>query len=375
MTQTRKPRRKRWAVSVGVKGRNRVRVYEHVNGRLYLAWQGGSQPLVTDDRLEAVQQAEAKAKELLHRQRKELTLGALFDMYLEDVAKHNTNYDSRVRSAKLMRTRWGENRLIKTLSLKDTNAYVRERMLTVRARSVQEDLEGLRAAINWAMQVRDPKTGRYVLDENPLRGLTLPRELNVRRARLEAGEYEAMLAVADSVDTTGRFRLALVLAFTTGHRLNSVRQLRWIDVDQAAGTIFWAAEFQKNGIAHRSPFSTESPLAAELTTIRARYPNAVYVFETVRGTPRPLERESFYSWWREGRLKAKLPKKEGAGWHMFRRELASDLSDTPLALVKELMGSKNPHVLLAAYQEPRMEQLRTALETRKQLVTASVTPT
>ena len=140
-------------------------------------------------------------------------------------------------------------------------------------------------------------------------------------------------------------------------------------IEPGCRDIFRAADFQKNGIAHRSPFAMESPLGVELTATRARYRDAAYVFETVRSGPACFGTLIvLIVWFREARLKAKLSKKVGAGWHMFRRELASDLADTPLALVKALLASKNPHVLLAAYREPRVQQLRKALQTRKQLM-------
>jgi integrase len=44
-----------------------------------------------------------------------------------------------------------------------------------------------------------------------------------------------MLAIADHVHT--HFPLALVLAHETGHRISSIRQLRWSDIDFENGSI------------------------------------------------------------------------------------------------------------------------------------------
>ena len=60
--------------------------------------------------------------------------------------------------------------------------------------------------------------------------------------------FEAMLKVADSVDP--RFGLALVLANETRHRIGSIRQLRWSDVNLKEKRITWRAENDKRGKQH-----------------------------------------------------------------------------------------------------------------------------
>src|SRR5436190_21088413 len=73
--------------------------------------------------------------------------------------------------------------------------------------------------------------------------------------------YETMLAVADSVDP--QFALALVLANETGHRIGSIRQLRWSDVDLKAKRITWRAENDKLGKQHVTPLSDVALSALE----------------------------------------------------------------------------------------------------------------
>ena len=46
-------------------------------------------------------------------------------------------------------------------------------------------------------------------------------------------QYQALLAKAGDVDW--RYRLALVLAHETGHRIGAIRKLKWSDVDLKAG--------------------------------------------------------------------------------------------------------------------------------------------
>ncbi|MCH7490401.1 MAG: tyrosine-type recombinase/integrase, partial [Gemmatimonadetes bacterium] len=76
------------------------------------------------------------------------------------------------------------------------------------------------------------------------------------------------MAVADRVDP--RFKLALVLAHETGHRQQAVCHVRWSDVDFDRAEVRWRAEFDKSGVAHRTPL-TEGALAA-LREARARRP-------------------------------------------------------------------------------------------------------
>ena len=73
--------------------------------------------------------------------------------------------------------------------------------------------------------------------------------------------YEAMLNVADEVDP--RFGLGLVLANETGHRIGSIRQLRWSDVDLKEKRITWRAENDKLGKQHVTPVSDDAVAALE----------------------------------------------------------------------------------------------------------------
>ncbi len=65
-----------------------------------------------------------------------------------------------------------------------------------------------------------------------------------------------MLRVSAEIDW--RFRVALVLAHETGHRIGAIRQLRWPDIDMRAGVIRWRAEHEKSGFEHRTPVTAEA---------------------------------------------------------------------------------------------------------------------
>jgi len=71
-----------------------------------------------------------------------------------------------------------------------------------------------------------------------------------------------------------------------------------------------------------------------------------------------------FRWWKKAQTLAGLEPKRGRGWHSLRRKFASDLMDTPLKVLCELGGWKDPQTVLKCYQRPDAGQLRTALEGR-----------
>lgn len=65
-----------------------------------------------------------------------------------------------------------------------------------------------------------------------------------------------MLKVASEVDW--RFRLALILANETGHRIRAIRRLRWSDIDISEELIRWRATEDKSGHDHLTPIRPEA---------------------------------------------------------------------------------------------------------------------
>ena len=125
-------------------------------------------------------------------------------------------------------------------------------------RTIEYDLTFLMAVLNWAARSKDER-GRPLLDRNPLKGLRKPKEKNPPRVVLTEEEYQALLKVSGEVDW--RFHVALVLAHETGHRIGSIRKLRWFDIDFEGEAVRWRARHEKTGYEHRTPV-TEKALAA-----------------------------------------------------------------------------------------------------------------
>ena len=78
---------------------------------------------------------------------------------------------------------------------------------------------------------------------------------------LTQAEYEALLRVAGKV--TWRFRVALVLAHETGHRIRAIRQLLWSDIDMQRGVIRWRSEHEKTGYEHQTPVTATAQAVLE----------------------------------------------------------------------------------------------------------------
>ena len=301
-----------------------------------------------------------------------LTLGTLFDIYGEEVTPTKARYSrGHDWAAMHMFLRFfGRNRDPATLSQRDWDRFIRARRagevgpsgLPVSDRTVERDLRFLLAILNWGTRSRN-EAGGLLLDSNPLKGLSVPREKNPNRVVLSQAEYEALLRVSARIDW--RFRVALVLAHETGHRIGAIRQLRWADIDLDGRTIRWRAEHEKTGYEHRTPV-TEQALAV-LKEAATRRPGSGDdpLLPTPVDRSRCLSRSQSYAWWNRAQKLAGLDPKRGRGWHSLRRKFASDLMDQPLKVLCELGGWKNAKTVLDCYQRADEGQLRKALEARR----------
>lgn len=159
----------------------------------------------------------------------------------------------------------------------------------VRESTVRADLTVLSAIFNFGCGHRI--NGRPLLTSNPLRGLTLPRERNVRRPVASEERYRLTLAKADEADHTGRLACVLALARYTGRPITAICELRASDVMFSAdalgraltgsghdpalarhmphGAIRWRAENDKTRIEDIAPISAPARAALE-RYLRAR---------------------------------------------------------------------------------------------------------
>ena len=378
-------KRGRRTYSAGEWGRNRVRVFpDPKTGLLQIEWRKNgrrlSQSLKHRDWARAKRQADEVAAGLAgpglngnaDAEPEPLTLGTLFDIYSEEVtptkACASQKYDRA--TTKMFLKFFGRDRKPATLSQREWDRFIRERRSgkvgprgkPVSDRTIECDLRLLMAIFNWAEKSRDEQ-GNLLLESNPLRGLKAPKEKNPTRVLLTGPEYEALLEISGAVDW--RFRVALVLAHETGHRIGAIRQLRWSDIDLEGRTIRWRGEYEKTGYEHQTPLTAE--VLAALKEVRREHPGVgdAHLLPAPRDPSKCVSDSLARDWWGKAQDLAGLEPKRGRGWHSLRRKFASDLMDQPLKVLCELGGWKTAQTVLQCYQRADEGQLRKALEQRR----------
>ena len=187
-----------WSLSLGERG-CRVRVVQKVKGGTFAreTWIPGRgrslASLQTTSRVEARTRAEAFLRALLGGEtqpERPLTLDALWTQYQEESPQYRRNtvrtQREKVTTMELVLLGLGPRSLVSRLTLSNVERYLELRRRgtgwpdgrvteSVGPRTVAHDLQVLRAVIRWGCTVRKPD-GNWLMQENPLRGLTLPRE-------------------------------------------------------------------------------------------------------------------------------------------------------------------------------------------------------
>ena len=380
-------KRRRRSYSAGEWGRNRVLIFpDPKTGLIQIEWRDDGQRLSRSlghrDWDQAKRQADEVAaghnpSELQNQAQAEpapLTLKTLFDIYGDEVTPNKAPASQKYDRAtmKMFLGFFGDNRRPDTLSQRDWDRFIRARRIgragrsgkPVADRTIQQDLKLLLAILNWAARSRDEE-GELLLESNPLRGLKTPSEKNPTRVMLTQAEYEALLLVAEEVNW--RFRVALVIAHETGHRLGAIRQLRWSDIDLAGRTIRWRGEHEKTGYEHRTPVTAAVVEVLEHARLRNPGIGAAPVLPAPKSPSACVSRSLARDWWNRAVGRAGLEPKRGRGWHSLRRKFASDLMNQPLKVLCELGGWKTAQTVLQCYQRAHEVRLRKALEDRGQV--------
>lgn len=368
MTRNRMP-----TYTTGEKGTNRVRVYQHPSGNLFLESRPAGRKVRHSLGHTDWGRAKIAARDLAATLRRPdylnpILLATLFDNYLREVTptkRPGTQRHDRSTVGLFLRI-FGPARLAADLTHRDAVRYAveRRRLGDLRrrkagaapppplgARSVASDLHLLRAVLTWGV-------GAGWLERNPLAGYEIVEEANPRRPVFTEAQYQALLGVAGTFPPA--FRLLLELAHETGHRIGALRALRWSDVDLAAGRIRWRAASDKIGWEHATPLTAAARAALE--TYRAAQPG---IGETlvVPGVSGDRARD----WMEQAQQRAGLPPEQGRGWHALRRHFASELRHVPLRDLCDLGGWKDPTTVVKCYQRPSEAAQVAALESRRVL--------
>ena len=377
---TRAKRQRSWSYSTGERGANRVRVYERSDLGIWIDFRDEHgkrcrHPLGTDDRAAAKGKADeiaAKFRREAKRQPAEVTLAGLIDNYVREVTptKSAIVQAHDRRAFELFVRFFGPGRKPVTLSRRDWDAFIAARRSgklrppnadarRVRDRIVEQDLRLLNALLNWAVQSGDGN-GNYLLERNPFKGLPVPKEESPARALLSATQYERLRTAA--VHLHSWLECFLVLAWHTGHRANSLRQLRWSDVDLDAGRIHFRGEVDKIGLDHWNPLHGEAVAILRRERSRVSAIGDAWIFPASRDSSQCLSRDAMANWWKRLAVAAELPTGERYGWHSCRRAFANRLRAAPLRDLQDLGGWKTAATLLTVYLRPDEDAQRQALQ-------------
>ncbi|MFL5580075.1 MAG: tyrosine-type recombinase/integrase [Gemmatimonadaceae bacterium] len=372
-----------------------VRVYERAPGSLlYREVRDGAgakdrKSLGHRDRAVAETQARALARRVAELRFAgsggPLSLGQLWALYqLHRLPLLSAARRQAVRAqAALLERHFGRAFLVEDLSQHAVDAYVQARRsgalvaprhrvagAGVRAGTIRNELHLLSAIVRWARVFR--LNARPLLAGDPMLGVAVPTEKNMRRPVATVERFEKTLAKADEADRTGRLRLLLVLARETGRRVNAILQLRAEDVlltreavaralgaaglDVRAaehwphGAIRWSEAADKKGFEAVAPIS-EAARAAIDAYLRA-HPKigASPIFPAATDGARPATKETAGYWLRRAEELAGVSKLERGQFHPYRRLWASERRHLPAQDVAAAGGWRSLEVMRTAYQ-------------------------
>jgi integrase len=164
-----------------------------------------------------------------------------------------------------------------------------------------------------------------------------------------------------------RFKVALVLAHETGHRLSSIRKLRWSDVDMEAERIHWRALDEKSRFEHESGMTSKAREAFKLARVKCPAIGDAPVLPAPKDRSKPLSRWLLLHWWYRAEQLAGIEHVRGRAWHSLRRKFATELKHAPLSDLKDLGGWKDHNTILKCYQRGDDSTKRAALASRRPL--------
>jgi integrase len=383
---------KRWSYSAGEWGVNRVRVFDRGSKGIYREF-FETIPEAGDKRRRVRmalghadrERAKVKADEVALAFRRqepvrpaEPTLEMLIDMYEREVSARKGPEKRRhdASCAEMFKRFFGADRKVKTLTRLEWDRFIASRRLGIIApakagkgrevgdRAIAYDLKYLLAVLNWATMVGDGTSG-VLLGRNPLKGLPLPSEDNPQRPVITAEQYKALRKAAPKVGKI--VEVLLVVTHESGHRIGSIRQLRWSDINLRRKRIEWRPENDKIGFGHTTPLTNAA--VAVLRQWQRTQPaiGNAWVFPAPKDPSQPCSRHFVRDLWEQLAEAAKLPKGKRLGWHSLRRKFASELKATPLCDLAQLGGWKDVQTLLTCYITPDEATQRAALAQRKTL--------
>lgn len=404
-------RKKFWSYVAGDRGRNWVRTFEkEKGGLLFIEWYeadgGGAASkrkrasLRHRDRGKAKDAADELAAAFIKGESSYAlaqldpggtTIHHVIDRYLENETpfKRLGKQGHDRRTGQMFKKFFPRNRKAETLNLGDWNGFIRARreyligpaatlkransaredgepLPNVGDRQIEYDLRFLWAVLNWATKNGDNQ-GNPLLNRKSLSQFVQarhwPREKNPERPSLSEEQYKKLIEVAPEVDW--RFHAALVLVHETGHRIGSVQQLRWSDLEVRETWIRWREETDKVAWEHQTPLTNEAAAALPIAERNRLDRVDGWVFPSPTDPDRPCSRNIMRDWWNSAQDAAGLSHIQRLGWHSLRRKFANDLRQVPLKDLASLGGWKDTQTLLKCYLKEDEQAMVEALQSRR----------
>lgn len=387
-SKVRKSGRAQFSYSAGEWGQTRVRVFARAGSpQLYIDYSDSDngrrrrESMGHSDQELAKQQADEIALRLRRHEAPrpaDMTLGKLLFEYAKEVTPSVSTGRQKYhrRALDVLRRAFGENTKIASLSVRELNRFIADRRSgklspaekpepgVVRDRTIQQDIQLLFAVLNWGTRASDGRGG-VLFERNPLKGLPVPREESPRRPVLTDTQFDAARAGAATISPGAE--CLTVLAWETGHRISSIRQLRWSDVDLVGARIRWRGENDKIANDHSTPITAGAVEALKRLQESAKAIGEAWVFPSPRNASECLSTDAVKNLWVRIAEKAGLPKGQRYGWHSCRRAFASSRRHVPLRDLQDLGGWKTAETVLRCYVQPDEEAQRLALGSRRRV--------
>jgi integrase len=291
----------------------------------------------------------------------ELTLSQALGRYLVEHGQHLASAGDIARMSAVLIAELGKHKLLSEITASDLSTYAARRRLRLSNRSVNAELEHLRAVVRrasvlWGIETPAINWQDLLLEEAGEREHVLSAEEEVRLFAALRPDYHAMV------------RFALI----TGLRLGNVIDLTWAQVDWDARTISFRVKSRKpGGELHYVPITPAVAAILSLERGRDRERVFTYVCDRNRHDPRRgfVQRKGIrYPFTHDGWRKAWKAALEAAGIADFRFHDLRHTAGTRalhahrnLKTVQRMLGHKNIATTLR-YTRSDVEDVRAAME-------------
>jgi integrase len=337
--------------------------------------------LISEAVVEAKRQASNLSNLLIRKERptRIVTVADLFRLFQRDevAALHGKHGDETERALEAWKRFLGSRTPVERVGVREWKAYSRDRASgemdarggrvsnpekrrPVGPRTVAKDLKVLRQACIFGTRYRT-RDGGFLLRVDPTRGLPLPSEKNPARPVADDATLTALMEKAANVtmrhgsdEVRTPLRELLILAAYTGRRIGSILALRWSDWRPDEGThgaMRWRADADKLGREWWTP--VHPAVRGTLEAWRAASPGLgeTWVFPAPESHG-PIRVDVARRWLLHAEKKARIPHRQGFGFHAFRRMWATKRKHLSPTDVAHVGGWKDTATLQRVYQQP-----------------------